>query len=482
MTRSTAPRIHPTALSRPAVTVLLAAALILAGLVGAAPAARAATVVGAGTYQETSTAIAYSSSWSSLASSASSGGAIRYSASGTATATLSFTGPNITWYTWKSPSGGVVDVYLDGVRVATVDNYAGASKYGVLGFSAHDLSSGTHTISIRATGRANAASSGKITHLDSFVVGENRPAAAKSTAAYRYDACPAATTTVATATQLTTALAAAKPGSVISLAPGTYRGGFQLTASGTAAQPIWICGPRTAVVVGTSVTSGTALRITGASNVRVAGFTVRDALQGVMVKQSSFVTVADLVVKDVGYEGIHLYGHTTDSAVLHNTVARTGTADVAFGEGIYIGTSQRRWAEVTSGYPDRSDRNTIIYNTVIDAGAEPIEAKEGTSDGLIEGNTIQGYRAGSRAIGWVLVTGNDWIVSGNSGSSAVEDGYVSMSWDAWGYRNSFVGNTGVVGASGYGVWVHGVNRGVMVSCDNRITGATEGLTNVFCTP
>ncbi|HWI31651.1 MAG TPA: right-handed parallel beta-helix repeat-containing protein [Microbacterium sp.] len=465
-----------------AALTVLATLLLSAAAVTVPSPARAATTVGAGTYQETSAAIAYAGSWSTLRSSASSGGYIRYSSSATASATLTFTGPNITWYTWNSPTAGIVDVYVDGEYRTSVDNYSRSTTYGVLAFSAHDLSAGAHTISIRATGRANPASSGKVTHLDSFVVGENRSPDTTPTDAYRYDACPAATVTVATATQLTAALAAARPGSVISLAPGTYRGGFQLTASGTASAPIWVCGPRSAVVQATSTSSGTALRVTGTEHVRLAGFTVSGALQGVMVKQSRYVTVADLVVKDTGYEGIHLYGNTTDSGVLYNTVARTGSHDVAFGEGIYIGTSQRRWAEVTGGAADRSDRNTIIYNTIIDAGAEPIEAKEGTSAGRIEGNTITGRLSGSRAIGWILVTGNDWLVAGNTGTDAVTNGYASMYWDTWGYRNQFVRNTGAVDASGNGVWVHGADRGVLVGCDNRVTGAAGGLTNVFCTP
>ena len=156
--------------------------------------------------------------------------------------------------------------------------------------------------------------------------------------------------------------------------------------------------------------------------------------------------------------------------------------DVSFGEGVYIGTSQRRWAEVTGGQPDRSDRNVIAGNTIVSAGAEPIEAKEGTSGGIIRDNTLTSHRAASRAEAWVLVTGNDWTVVRNTGSDSVQHGYSSMIWGDWGKRNEFRGNSGAVDASGYGVWIQQASSGSIASCDNWVSGAGSGQTNVFCSP
>lgn len=459
--------------------LLIALALALGSIVAAQPAA-AATVVGPGTYEESSTAVEYSATWTRLSSSGSSGGAIQYSSSTSAAAKLTFTGAAIAWYTWNSPTAGIVHVYLDGARVATVDNYASASRTGVLGYRA-TLAPGTHTIQIVSSGSKNPASSGRLTHHDSFVVGVDRSGATIETPPGRAASCPPATTTVSTTAQLKSALAAAGPGTVIRLSDGVYTGGFTLTASGTSTRPIWICGGASAVVEGVSVSSGTALRLDGAEHVRIAGFTVARALQGVMVKHGNDVSVSDLIVKDIGYEGIHLYAFTTDSAVSHNTIARTGSVDVAFGEGVYIGTSQRRWAEVTGGAPDRSDRNTVVFNTIKTSGAESIEAKEGTSDGMIAYNVFEGHQPGSRATAWALVTGSEWVVARNSGTDAVEHGYASMAWSGWGFANLFTGNTGTTSAPGYGVWVHDKDQGVTVACDNAVS-AGKGLTNVFCGP
>lgn len=467
------------ALATAAVAAVALVAVALGGIVAAPPAA-AATVVGPGTYEESSPAIGYSAAWTTLSSSGSSRSGIRYSTSSSAKASLTFTGAAIAWYTWKSPSAGIVHVYVDGARVATVDNYARTTRTVELGYRA-TLKPGTHTIEIRASGSKNAASIGRITHLDSFVVGVDRSRATLAAPQGRASACPAATVTVSSSRQLSSALAAARPGSVIRLAAGTYTGAFELTAAGTATTPIWVCGTSDAVIEGESPSTGTAFRLDGAAHVRLAGFTVARALQGVMVKRSTHVSVSDLIVKDIGYEGIHLYAFTTDSTVTHNTIVRTGSLDVAFGEGIYIGTSQRRWAEVTGGVPDRSDRNTITYNTIKSAGSESIEAKEGTSGGTIAFNTFEGHRSGSRAMAWVAVTGSDWIVARNQGEDAVQHGYASMTWSEWGYDNLFTGNTGIPSSSGYGVWVQQKDRRVDVACDNDIEAA-KGFTNVFCGP
>lgn len=462
--------------------VALAVVAVMSLTAAPATAATPAPAVSAGVHQEDSPGIQYSGSWTTLKSAASNGGAIRYASVSSASATLTFTGSSITWYTWNSANAGIVDVYLDDALVASVDNYAPSTKTGVIGFR-QSVAQGTHTITIVGSGTKNPASGGRMTHLDALVVGGDRPVVpASALSAVTPAQCPAATTTVTNAVELTAALRAAGPGTSIHLAPGSYTGNFELTASGTASAPVWLCGPRDAVLQTRSMTDGTALRINNAENVRVAGFSVTRALQGVMVKYSRNVAVTGLSVTDTGYEAIHLYAFTTDSAVIGNTIARTGSNDVAYGEGVYIGTSQRRWSEVTGGLPDQSDRNAVIGNTITDAGAEAIEAKEGTSSGVVAYNTITGHQPGSRAIAWVLVTGNSWTVSENTGSGAVENAYASMAWGDWGYRNQFSNNTGTADSSGYGVWVHDKGRSVVVSCDNEIEQTGSGFTNVFCSP
>lgn len=422
-----------------------------------------------------------------MSSGSASGGAFRY-ASHSASASLTFSATSITWYTMKSASAGIARVYLDGKLVKTVDNYAASSQYKVTGYTVSGLSAGTHTIKIATSGTANAKSKGKLIHLDAFIVGSYRDTVAlpaTPSTKFRYTACPAATTTVSTAAQLQSALTAAKPGSVIRLNPGTYtaKTGFTLTVAGTSTKPVWVCGPRTAILTSGSKSQGVGIRVQGSSHVHLAGFTVANALQGVMVKGSGSVSVVDLAVRDIGYEAVHLYAFSSDGVVMHNQIARTGLVNKSYGEGVYIGTSEQRWSEVTGGRPDASDRAIVAFNDITAAGAEPIEAKAGTSKGQIHGNTIRGFQPGSNAIAWVLVTGNDWVVRANVGADAARHGYAAMSLDSWGKRNIFTGNRGTANSAGYGIYVTAANSfGVIVGCDNSVTAASSGLMNVICRP
>jgi pectate lyase len=89
-------------------------------------------------------------------------------------------------------------------------------------------------------------------------------------------------TRVSSAGDLRSALANARPGETIILAPGVYQGDFQATVSGTAATPITLCGPRSAVLQGDSIKSGYTFHLDHASYWRVEGFTVQGGQKGVI--------------------------------------------------------------------------------------------------------------------------------------------------------------------------------------------------------
>ena len=69
---------------------------------------------------------------------------------------------------------------------------------------------------------------------------------------------------------------------------------------------MWICGPRTAVIDNGDITTGYGFQINGATNVVLAGMTVRNAQKGVAVLNSKAITVADIRVENIGDEAIHL--------------------------------------------------------------------------------------------------------------------------------------------------------------------------------
>ena len=304
---------------------------------------------------------------------------------------------------------------------------------------------------------------------------------------FRMENCPESTVVVSTAVELRNALAAARPGAVIKLQSGTYSGQFKLTASGTPSAPIWVCGPRSAVIDGGQISDLHGLFIDSVNDVVVTGITIQNALKGVTVKSSTRVTLSDLLVQDIGYEGIHFKQFTKDSDVIASTVTRTGRLEKKYGEGIYIGSSEPNWCTMTACQPDRVDGSRLIRNTISDTGAQSIEVKEGTSDGIIHGNHVDDSNAVSGDSSWILVKGNGWLISNNVGSNSRTDGFsTNASVAGWGMNNVFVRNSAAVNAAGFGIWIHEpVGRGPVgniVGCENQSTGAGAGMTNVACQP
>jgi parallel beta helix pectate lyase-like protein len=296
--------------------------------------------------------------------------------------------------------------------------------------------------------------------------------------------CPAATVEVSTADELTAALARAKPGDVIHLKDGTYQkpkgGEFTATGQGTEQQPIYLCGGPGAVLQSDGFRSGYVLHLANAAYWRVDGFTVRNGQKGVVVDASHHIALQNLTVVSIGDEAIHLRDNTTDSVVRGNTIRNTGNRRDKFGEGVYVGSAVSNWTSVSGGRPDTSDRNFVLNNTISATTAESVDIKEGTTGGVVAGNTFDG--AGfTDADSWVDVKGNDWLIAGNRGRTSPKDGFQThVIIPGWGDRNRFVDNTADVdGGAGVGFYLHH-QQSNQVSCGNEQAGAAKGLSNYPC--
>jgi fibronectin type 3 domain-containing protein len=298
----------------------------------------------------------------------------------------------------------------------------------------------------------------------------------------RYSNCPTATRTVSTTGTLQNALSTAKPGDVIQLAPGTYTGPSTITTKATALNTVWICGPRTAVVDLGDYSRGTAFSIKGASYVTLTGMTIRNADKGVFVTGGDNINISDLAISTIGEEAIHLKANTVDSAVVGNDITNTGRLNPGYGEGVYIGSDPSVWCDTTDCNPDRTDRNRILDNTLNGTTAEGIEAKAGTSDGIIEGNFIDGSQmTADTSGGWVVIKGNGYLVDYNRGLSAVENGFSATysKEPGWGGNNVFVHNLAdLKNPVGYGVWLQ-KNIGNVAGCYNNTADGAR-VTNLPC--
>jgi hypothetical protein len=284
---------------------------------------------------------------------------------------------------------------------------------------------------------------------------------------------------VTSAAELTTALGRAHPGDVIELQAGLYPGHFVAAAAGTAAEPIFLCGPAESVLDGGDTSHGYVLHLDGARYWRLVGFTVRGGQKGVVADRTSHSVIQALTVTDLGDEGIHLRAASTDNVVLDNHVSDTGRHSAKYGEGIYIGSARSNWCTYSSCGPDRSDRNVVRGNTITATTAENLDLKEGTTGGEVLDNGFDGTGM-TAADSWVDVKGDAWLISGNHGVNAPKDGFQTHQiLQGWGDRNLFRDNHADVRASGDGFALTPPLNNV-VTCDNTATEAAAGLSNIPC--
>ena len=293
--------------------------------------------------------------------------------------------------------------------------------------------------------------------------------------------CPAATVTVHTAADLTSALAAAGPGTVIDLADGNYSGQFTLTAVGTATRPVFVCGGRGAVLDGGDTSKGYVLHVSNSAYVRLVGFTAQDGQKGVVLDNTQESVVQGLLVQQTGDEGIHLRERSSDNLVIGNTVGHTGLLRAKFGEGVYLGSAQSNWCTYTDCQPDTSNFNVVQGNVFTDTTAENIDVKEGTTGGKILDNTFDGSGLqADAATGWVNVKGNGYLIEGNTGRDSDKDGFQTHQiLPGWGTDNTFADNTAIVNGPGFGFHLTPV-LGNKVACSNKEQGAAKGLSNIPC--
>lgn len=92
--------------------------------------------------------------------------------------------------------------------------------------------------------------------------------------------CPGASVTVTDSKSLEEALSKAGPGTSIALGDGRYPGKFVTEKSGTAEQPIWLCGGAGAVLDGENIKGGYVLHLKKAKYWRLVGFTVTNGQKG----------------------------------------------------------------------------------------------------------------------------------------------------------------------------------------------------------
>ena len=112
-----------------------------------------------------SAAITYVGTWTQSNSSTAYGGATKFATTATARATFSFTGRAVAWVAPMSSIRGVVDIYVDGLFVQSVDLFSATFKPRMTVFTRSWATSSAHTVQVRL----NAASTLTRRDIDAFV-------------------------------------------------------------------------------------------------------------------------------------------------------------------------------------------------------------------------------------------------------------------------------------------------------------------------
>ncbi|MFJ6382767.1 right-handed parallel beta-helix repeat-containing protein [Kitasatospora sp. NPDC092039] len=291
-------------------------------------------------------------------------------------------------------------------------------------------------------------------------------------------ATPTAVVRVSTAEQLRSALAAAVPGRTIQLADGTYSGNFKATVAGTATARITLVGSAKAVLT-TPTGGGYGLHLDGASYWTVQGLTVTGAQKGIMADAANHVVLDGVTVHHTTMEGVHFRNSSAYGTLRDSRVHDTGLSRDGKGEGVYVGTANT--------LSDHSDHVRITGNTFgPNIGGENVDLKEGTTGGLVSGNTFDGDGLTGRNYddSWVDVKGNDYVIENNTGRRTTDDGYQTHSVQpGWGCGTVFRGNrsdlTGATGPDRYAIDVTGYDAArckVTIGAGNTVTGG-RGLVN-----
>lgn len=296
-------------------------------------------------------------------------------------------------------------------------------------------------------------------------------------------ACPPDSTPVGpSAGELNTALAQAQPGDTLALAEATYVGNFEITVSGTADEPITLCGSAATVINGGTLDSDYALHLQSADHWLLQGFTVTNASKGIVLDDSSHNVLTSLSVSRIGEEGIHFRTGSSDNVLENSRVSDTGLVTAEFGEGVYIGSAESNWCRYSACDPDTSDRNIIRDSTILNTTAEAIDVKEGTTAGEIRGNSLS-FPGSGEVESAVNLKGNGWIVDANTIDAASGDGIrVHSILEGWGASNVITANTIGTVAGNVGIEVVGAARdlGNVVGCDNLTPSGTTVAMNVSC--
>lgn len=290
--------------------------------------------------------------------------------------------------------------------------------------------------------------------------------------------------------ELKSALTNAVSGDYIALSAGTYSDTFVLENKlATASNPISICGDNGAMIKAPGGYVGYGFHFKNVTSFVLSNVVISGYLKGVVLDNGDNSIIQNITVSNLGNEGVHFRTGSSNNIIQKSTIFDTGFVEDWFGEGVYIGSANSNWCKYgTNCGPDKSDYNQVIGNTIYRTSAESIDVKEGSTGGLIIGNSFEGSgMTGEYADSFIDVKGNNYLIKNNTGTIAFNakkvsyqlDGYQHhVVYDGYGNNNVFEANTVTGALPGNVVYIQSKGVGNIVYCNNTaIPVAAKGMTN-----
>ena len=289
---------------------------------------------------------------------------------------------------------------------------------------------------------------------------------------------------VASVSQLDAAKNAALPGDQIRLAPGAYNYTYDLalTRSGTAANRIVLCGPRTAVVNNYIWVKASYWHLKG---FRIRGDLPLSKVWGIYQTIGGYNIYDSLEIDHQSQEGINIhFGPSYKNVIRNNYIHDCGWVRKDRGEGIYIGNGD--WNGVVTGQ-EVVDSTWIHHNQIVNCASEGIELKAPTKGAVVEFNTITNAGHG-------LFVGGDIPIQVRGNGNFIRDNIITKSprysienyadFAVGGMNNRYERNTASQAGNGK-MFSFGTNAGSpltgnVVKCSNVATPPM--VLNRACTP
>ena len=270
---------------------------------------------------------------------------------------------------------------------------------------------------------------------------------------------------------ITYALSQSSSGDTVDVRTGTYTEYLSISGpAGTAGHPTVIQAyPGDSPILYGPNTSNGRVHITATSYITFSGFQITNYNQALYVENgSTHIVVSNLLVYNIGQQGITVDSNSSYVLLQGNTVHDTGQCCYN-GEGFYIGTG--------SGGPlDNTNNVTLLNNTVYNTTDEGVELKPGTWNCIVDGNTFHNNNTANNGYGGAAIE-----------LDGVPDGVQRYS----GNPNHIVRNN-IVHSNGPGTGGYSINSGIhlgtvlrpttmwfMVSTPRRATGCSRIISRVI---